>query len=324
MYKTILTLAAFLSFNHLYSQISYKVNQDNPFLKVHVGVGGFFDYDFLDKNSRSATNAILQFHPSKRIMLGGEVVWANKKNDKVIKESATEIKATMFEWNGRLSLFPSAKVKSKQVKIVLESASWSDYSYNYSYENYIFAPAKTLYQYGFTFSAGSFTNNFLDSKNDSLLLLVNKTSGLDEYLPNTGTTYTGMRFSAGVVYSETRNFSIDAKDKRTGNVYGDKVNRGRTEFIAEIVAMPTITVTKDLVAKETGTEYTLKTMPELKNIGYRIRLEQYSTGVLALGYHIEFGQRPGILYRFGKKEQLRTMYFKIGISAFINGMKSRI
>jgi hypothetical protein len=123
-----------------------------------------------------------------------------------------------------------------------------------------------------------------------------------------------MRFSGGIHFSVAKNFVINAKNASSGEIYGRKAVRNKTEVFAELLYMPTVGFESNLTAKAEngGGSYTIAQKPDMKNLGWRLLVESYTTGIAGIGLRMEFGARPGIKYDINSSGKLKNMYLAAG------------
>ncbi len=300
--------------------INYSVIKDNPKFLGHVKVGVLYDADFTKDNNRSAYNFQAAINLGERITVAGEYMKAYKKWDNVRENSYNDFSKSLFNLNGRATLFFQVKEQMEDTRVSLKKTSTNRGTYVVTDETYIMAPAKTMRKTGITGSAGFYRNNFYDNHKRDTLLDVQGPLGNTANNLNFGTSFSGLRFSAGFHVSIAQNFIIKAQNTETGEEYGKKSVRNKTEVFVEALYMPVVGVEQSLTGKAEngGGAYTITNKPDVKNLGMRLLVESYTTGPLGIGLRLEFGARPGILYNISSSGRLKNMYMTAGFFMALN------
>jgi hypothetical protein len=303
------------------NQIKYDVLKDDPHFFMHVRGGAVADIDFYDNNVRSGFYIVGNVNLSERIYVGGEILWGTDKWNKVAREASTVVNKSMYDLHGRGSLFFSVKEERQDVKVTLKKDSWKSGGYQYSQETFINAPATTINKFGLTGSFGLYRNTFLDNfKRDTVYQLQEVGSTTVENIKNAATHFSGPRITAGFHISNVRNFVINAQNASTGEVYGKKGVRNKIDIMIEAMYMPLISVNENFTTKPElgGKEYTLTEKPDIRNIGYRLRVDSYTVSTVGLGFRFEFGSRPGIAFQTDSEGKLKNLYLTAGITLGFN------
>jgi hypothetical protein len=303
------------------NQIKYDVLQDNPHFFMHIRGGVVADIDFYDNNVRSGFYIVGNVNLSERIYVGGEIMWGTDKWNRVAREASTIVDKSMYDLHGRGSLFFSVKEERQDVKVTLKKDSWKSGGYQYTQETFINAPATTINKFGLTGSFGFYRNTFLDNfKRDTVYQLQEVGTSNLENIKNAATHFSGPRITAGFHISNVRNFVINAQNASTGEIYGKKGVRNKIDVMIEAMYMPLIAVNENFTTKPDlgGKGYTLSEKPDVRNIGYRLRIDSYTVSTIGLGFRFEFGSRPGIAFQTDNEGKLKNLYLTAGITLGFN------
>jgi len=316
-----LSLSTILFSNVLNAQnISYEIIKDNPKFFVHVKGGALYDSEFSPNNNRSAYFFQGSVNLGERITLSGEYLNAYKKWDRVKENAVNVVDKSLQNFTGRGTFFFQVKDQKEDTRVSLKMTSSRSGNYVITDETFIMAPARTINKVGVTGSAGYYRNSFIDNhKRDTIFTILDANSNAVNSL-NYGTTLSGMRFSAGLHVAITKNFIIKAQNNQTGEYYGKKSVRNKTELIAEALYMPVVGYNESLTAtvENGGGAYTISEKPNIKNLGWRLLVDSYTTGPLGLGLRLEFGARPGFVYNIHSSGKLKNMYLAAGIFLVLN------
>jgi len=320
--KTILSitiiLVVFLS--NAKAQVNYEVIKDKPSFIGHAKVGVAYDADFTKNNNRSIYNFQATANLGERVAISGEFAKAYKKWDGVRENALNEFSKSYMNINGRGTFFFKVDNQKEDTRISLKKTVTNSGYYTLTDETYIFAPASTIRKIGLTGSAGFFRNNYLDNHKYDSVFQISDQNGLSVSSLNYGTSFSGLRFSGGIHFSIAQNFVINATNSQTGERYGRKSVRNKTEVFVEMLYMPTVAVENSLIAKPDngGGSYTINQKPDIKNLGWRLMVESYTTGIAGIGLRFEIGARPGIKYDISSAGKLKNMYLAAGFFAALS------
>jgi hypothetical protein len=314
--KTIFSIAIILVvfLNNTKAQINYDVIKDNPSFIGHIKAGVAYDADFTKNNNRAIYNFQAAVNLGERVTISGEFAKAYKKWDRVRENALNEFSKSYMNINGRGTFFFKVDNQKEDTRVSLKKTETSSGYYTLTNETFIFAPASTMRKIGVTGSAGFFRNNYLDNHKYDSVFQVSDQNGLTVSSLNYGTSFSGLRFSGGIHFSIAQNFVINATNSETGERYGRKSVRNKTEVFVEMLYMPTVAVENSLTAKPEngGGAFTINQKPDTKNLGWRLMVESYTTGIAGIGLRLEIGARPGIKYDISSAGKLKNMYLAAG------------
>lgn len=306
--------------NNAKAQINYEVIKDKPSFIGHVKAGVAYDADFTKDNNRAIYNFQAAVNIGERVAISGEFANAYKKWDRVRENALNEFSKSYMNLNGRGTFFFKVDNQKEDTRISLKKTVTNSGNYTLTDETYIFAPASTMRKIGVTGSAGFFRNNYLDNHKYDSVFQVTDQNGSSVSSLNYGTSFSGLRFSGGIHFSIAQNFVIYATNSQTGERYGRKSVRNKTEVFVEMLYMPTVAVETNLIAKPDngGGAFTINQKPDIKNLGWRLMVESYTTGIAGIGLRLEFGARPGIKYDISSAGKLKNMYLAAGFFAALS------
>lgn len=316
-----ISLAAGLVTNSLNAQnISYEIIKDNPTFLCHVKGGALYDSEFSPNNNRSAYFFQGAVNIGERLTVSGEYLNAYKKWDRVQENAMNVVTKSIQNFSGRGTFFFQVKDQKENTRVSLKQTSSVRGNYVITDETYIMAPARTINKVGLTGSAGYYRNSFLDNHKRDTLFIIEDSKGTQVNSYNYGTSISGVRLSAGLHVSIAKNFIINAQNNLTGEFYGKKAVRNKTELFVEALYMPGMGYEKSLTGKNEygGGNYTITNDVKLKNLGWRLLVDSYTTGPLGLGLRFEFGSRPGFVYNIHSSGKLKNMYLAAGIFFVFN------
>lgn len=316
------TLMLFVVFylNLQAQQINYQVIKDNPSFFTHIKAGFFYDADFSKDNNRAVYNFQATVNLGERIAISGEFANAYKKWDNVRQKAVNDFSKSYMNINGRGTFFFKVDKQKEDTKITLKKTVSNSVYYTITDETFIMAPASTIQKIGITGSAGFFRNNYLDNHKYDSVFQVSDQNGVNVSSLNFGTSYSGLRISGGFHISIAKNFVINATNSQTGERYGRKSVRNKTEVFVEMLYMPSVTVESSLIAKSEngGAAYNINQKPDVKNLGWRLMVESFTTGLAGIGIRFEIGARPGIKYDISSSGKLKNMYLSAGFFAALS------
>ena len=317
--RSVLLFVVF-SLNLQAQQISYQVIKDKPSFVAHAKAGFFYDADFSKDNNRSVYNFQGTVNLGERIAVSGEFAKSFNKWDKVRQNAKNEFSKSYMNINGRGTFFFKVDNLKEETRVSLKKTVTNSGSYTLTDETFIMAPASTMRKIGVTGSAGFYRNNFLDNHKYDSVFQVSDQNGTTVSSLNYGTSFSGLRFSAGIHFSIAQNFVINATNTQSGENYGKKAVRNKTEVFVEMLYMPSVAVESSLIAKpENGAgAFTLNQKPDIKNLGWRLMVESYTTGLAGIGLRFEIGARPGIKYDISSAGKLKNMYLAAGFFAALS------
>jgi hypothetical protein len=301
-------------------QINYSIVKDDPTFLFHAKAGFFYDADFLKDNNRAAYNYQATVNIGERIAVSGEFIKAYKKWDRPRENAINEFSKSLYGLSGRGTFFFQINDQKEDVRVSLKKTSTNSGNYTITDETFIMAPARTIRKVGVTGSAGFYRNNYIDNQRYDTTFQIQDQSGNSVNSMNFATSFSGIRFSGGFHATITQNFVINAQNASTGERYGRKSVRNKTDVFAEVLYMPTVGVETSLVGKPDngGGNYTIANKPDIKNLGMRLLVESYTTGPLGIGLRLEFGARPGITYNIHSSGKLKNMYMAAGFFLVFN------
>jgi hypothetical protein len=295
-------------------KIDYVVLKDNPNFLGHAKFGFIYDADFSKNNNRTIYNIQGTVNLGERIAVTGEFAKAYKKWDNVREHAMNDFSKSYLNINGRGTFFFKNTDQTEDTRVTLKKTSSSSGYYTVTDETFIIAPSRTMTKIGVTGSAGFYRNNYLDNHKYDSTFQVSDQNGSSISSLNYGTSFSGLRFTGGIHFTLAKNFVINAKNASTGEIYGRKAVRNKTELIAELLYMPAMGFESNLTAKQEhgGANYTITEKPDMKNLGWRLMVESYTTGIAGIGLRMEFGARPGIKYDINSSGKLKNMYLAAG------------
>jgi hypothetical protein len=313
IFSILIILVVFFS-NANAQTINYEVIKDDPTFRAHGKLGFIYDADFTKNNNRTIYSIQTAVNLGERITVAGEFAKAFKKWDRVRENAVNEFSKSYMDINGRGTFFFKITDQKEDTRITLKKTSSSSSYYTITNETFIVAPSRTMTKIGVTGSAGYYRNNYLDNHKYDSTFQLNNQNGIYTSSLNYGTSFSGMRFSGGIHFSVAKNFVINAKNASSGEIYGRKAVRNKTEVFAELLYMPTVGFESNLTAKAEngGGSYTIVQKPDMKNLGWRLLVESYTTGIAGIGLRMEFGARPGIKYDINSSGKLKNMYLAAG------------
>jgi hypothetical protein len=319
IFSILITLVVFFS-NANAQTINYEVIKDNPSFIGHIKAGVAYDADFTKDNNRAIYNFQLTANLGERVAISGEFAKAYKKWDRVRENALNKFSKSYMNINGRGTFFFKVDNQKEDTRVSLKKTETSSAYYTLTNETYIFAPASTMRKIGLTGSAGFFRNNYLDNHKYDSVFQVTDQNGSTVSSLNYGTSFSGLRFSGGIHFSIAQNFVINAANSETGERYGRKSVRNKTEVFVEMLYMPTVAVESNLIAKPDngGGAFAINQKPDIKNLGWRLMVESYTTGIAGIGLRFEFGARPGIKYDISSAGKLKNMYLAAGFFAALS------
>jgi hypothetical protein len=321
--KTLVTLSfsTVLAASSLIAQnISYDVIKDNPKFLFHVKGGALYDADFSMNNNRCAYFFHGSVNLGERLTISGEYLNAYKKWDRVQENAMNVVDKSIQSLNGRGTFFFQIKDQKEDTRVTLKKTSAVSGNYVITDETYIMAPARTINKVGLTGSAGYYRNSFIDNHKRDTIFLIKDANGKTVNSFNYGTSLSGIRLTAGFHVMVTKNFIIKALNKQTGENYGKKAVRNKTELIAEVLYLPVVGFEETLRAKDEhgGGTYSVANQPKLNNLGWRFLVDSYTTSPLGFGLRLEFGSRPGFVYNIHSSGKLKNMYLAAGFFFALN------
>jgi hypothetical protein len=301
-------------------QINYQVIKDNPSFFTHVKAGFFYDADFSKDNNRAVYNFQAAVNIGERIAISGEFANAYKKWDNVRKKAVNDFSKSYMNITGRGTFFFKIDKQKEDTKVSLKKTVSNSVYYTITDETFIMAPATTIRKIGVTGSAGFFRNNYLDNHKYDSVFQVSDQNGVNVSSLNFGTSYSGLRISGGFHISIAKNFVINATNSQTGERYGRKSVRNKTEVFVEMLYMPSVAVESSLIAKSEngGAAYNINQKPDVKSLGWRLMVESFTTGLAGIGIRFEIGARPGIKYDISSAGKLKNMYLSAGFFAALS------
>ena len=322
--KTILLFGVLLFSSSLFiiaqTTVNYKILKDDPSQKFQVNAGVLADLDFVKDNHRSG------YYAKSSLMLGriatfqGEILFGNPKWDKVSKTCVAKELKGWYSAEGRASLHLKDVVLKKDEKIDLKTTSTQSYNYTYTNTQYIMAPATHREVLGLTGSV-ALTQRSFQQNNDSVLKIQNTTTLRDTLFPNFGTNSSMLLFSAGFQKEDLVNYIIDATDEKTGERFGKKNSRWRTDVTMEALYTPIVSFDKKLMVNNMQTHlmetYEISNDVRIQHWGFRIRSEATHLTKVGSGARIEVGSRPGI-YTKSKDKKLVNWYIQLGLFLCFN------
>jgi hypothetical protein len=313
IFSILIILVVFFS-NANAQSINYEVIKDDPTFRAHGKFGFIYDADFTKNNNRTIYSIQTAVNLGERITVAGEFAKAFKKWDRVRENAVNEFSKSYMNINGRGTFFFKITDQKEDTRITLKKTSSSSSYYTITNETFIVAPSRTMTKIGVTGSAGYYRNNYLDNHKYDSTFQLNNQNGISTSSLNYGTSFSGMRFSGGIHFTVAKNFVINAKNASSGEIYGRKAVRNKTEVFAELLYMPTVGFESNLTAKAEngGGSYTIVQKPDMKNLGWRLLVESYTTGIAGIGLRMEFGARPGIKYDINSSGKLKNMYLAAG------------
>jgi hypothetical protein len=316
-----ITLAMSLITNSLIAQnISYQVIKDDPKFLFHLKGGALYDADFSPNNNRSAYFFQGSVNIGERLTISGEYLNAYKKWDRVKENAVNVVDKSIQNFSGRGSFFFKVQDMQEDTRVSLKQSSTVSGNYVITDETYIMAPARTISKVGVTGSAGYYRNSFLDNHKRDTLFVIDDENGVRVNSMNYGTSQSGIRLSGGFHVTIAKNFIIKAQNNQTGEYYGKKAVRSKTEVIAEALYMPVVGYDKSLTGKNEngGGNYSISNDVNVRNLGWRLLVDSYTTGPLGIGLRLEFGSRPGMVYNIHSSGKLKNMYLAAGFFFVFN------
>ncbi len=314
------TIIMSLHWGYKAQQINYSVVKDDPTFLFHAKAGFFYDADFSKNNNRSAYNYQATVNIGERLSVSGEFIKAYKKWDRPRENAINEFSKSLYGLNGRGTFFFQVTDQKEDVKVSLKKTSTNSGNYTITDETFIMAPARTIRKVGITGSAGFYRNNYIESQKYDTTFQIQDQTGNSVNSMNFATSFSGLRFSGGFHAIISQNFVINAQNTSTGERYGRKSVRNKTDVFAEILYMPTVGIESSLVGKADngGGNYSITNKPSIKNLGMRLLVESYTTGPLGIGIRLEFGARPGLTYNIHSSGKLKNMYMAAGFFIALN------
>jgi|GEM_PF-2100904 len=316
-----LTIVIIASMNSaLCQKINYQVLRDNPKMFVHLKGGVIMDGDFNSGNNRSGYYFNGSFNVGKRLTVSGEFQKTQQKWDNVYKQSINLIQKNPQNFCGRGSFFFQSTEQKENVKVSLKRTSSNIGYVTITDETYIMAPATTLRKVGVTASAGYYLNSLRENQKYDTLFNVVDLKGATHNSLNYGTYFSGARFSGGFHFSMIQNFVINAQNSETGEAYGKKSVRNKVDVIVEALWMPAVNVENSLIDKPEygGSAFQLAEKPEIRNLGYRFVVDADWVNAVGLGFRLEFGSRPGVLFNTSSSGNFKNFYAAFGLNIGIN------
>ncbi len=132
--------------------------------------------------------------------------------------------------------------------------------------------------------------------------------------------FSGTRLSGEVHISMSQNFVINARNSETGEAYGKKSVRNKVDVFVEALWMPVVNVENSLIDKPEygGSTFKLVEKPATRNFGYRFIVDADWVNLIGLGLRLEFGSRPGLLFKTSSSGNFKNFYAAFGLNVGIN------